>query len=162
MEKHRSSKEGGGDWMNHFKWHAEKAAVWGEHPRQPGYYTRSPPLSSCFFGEQPHCVKSQTSSQNTRLVRAEEVGRVHLVNKYVCVFESHQLLQTVCAHGYICITSPCLRSQSFVQSAAAGGVGRRHPIGSPGAWCDSELTPVRCLPSATPSCKALSLYAGSP
>ena len=83
-----------GVWMNRFKWHAEKAAM-GGHPWQPGYHTCSPPLSSCFFGAQPQCMKSQTRGQNMWLVWAEEVGRVHLLNKYVCVFESHQLLQTV-------------------------------------------------------------------
>lgn len=138
--------------MNHFKPHAEKAAIWGQHPRQPGYCRRPLPLPSCFFGEQPHCMKTQqSSSQNPWLVQAEEVGAARLVNTYVCVFESHQFLQTACSHSHVCNMSLCLRSQSFLQKAAAGEACRRHPMGPPEAWCGSELTPVCCLPNATPS-----------
>lgn len=140
----------------------EGCSLGGTSPPTRLLHTFSSSLQLLFWRAATLHEEPNQQPKHTRLVPAEEVGRVQLVNKYVCVFESHQLLQTVCTHGYICITSPCLRSQSFVQSAAAGGVGRRHPIGSPGAWCGSELTPVHCLPSATPSCKALSLYAGSP
>ena len=38
------------------------------------------------------------------------------------MFESHQFLQTACSHGHICNMSLCLRSQSFLQKAAAAEV----------------------------------------